>query len=549
MHRVSLQRVDRCSMRHQVETREPFLDPAVVNYALGLKASALVREVNGIPTGKMALREIYDLYPGQLPASIRDRGKMPFGEGAGLDVSPQDSAWKRRFDAAISDRDLRDGQKEFAAFNIQTKEELFYLRKLAQTIDVNRVPHLRDRAWISFSVEQHREKLKAYAHAQPVSATPQAPPDRQKLPAGGRKGLPAGPAHSPKSLKYNQLFLWHGGCKVLSTGSSAPPVGAVAWCDCGEKVMGLFDALSSAVSGLQGQSFAMQNISGNIANSQTIAYKAIDTNFSDLIPGDSPPSQQVAGGVIASSDRRNSVQGTIQGTSSAPTWRSMATAIFGVQDADQLSSRLRREIRQRRQLHPARRFPARRTMAIWSTAAAIISKASRSTRRPAIRPAPCAGAAAIPNTISCRPARRRTIKYGINLPALSANHECLHNRRQFRTAQPADFAGDQYRWRRRNREGRRPGCDRPSSMNRSMADRSPAMTATGNAGQSATALGQDRQRRHRRHRYMGAILSDRFHRDERHRRSPGKMPGQSFTFNSSGQAHPAVTNVSADRRQ
>jgi hypothetical protein len=28
-----------------------------------------------------------------------------------------------------------------------------------------RVPHLRDRAWISFSVEQHREKLKAYAHA------------------------------------------------------------------------------------------------------------------------------------------------------------------------------------------------------------------------------------------------------------------------------------------------------------------------------------------------------------------------------------------------
>ncbi len=38
------------------------------------------------------------------------------------------------------------------------------------------------------------------------------------------------------------------------------------------------------MSGLQSQSFAMQNISGNIANSQTIAYKAIDTNFVDLIP-------------------------------------------------------------------------------------------------------------------------------------------------------------------------------------------------------------------------------------------------------------------------
>ena len=57
--------------------------------------------------------------------------------------------------------------------------------------------------------------------------------------------------------------------------------------------MGLFDALTSAVSGLQGQSFAMQNISGNIANSQTIAYKGIDTSFSDMIPGDSVPTKQI----------------------------------------------------------------------------------------------------------------------------------------------------------------------------------------------------------------------------------------------------------------
>jgi asparagine synthase (glutamine-hydrolysing) len=164
MHRVSLQRVDRCSMHHQVETREPFLDPSVVNDALRLEASALVRDMNGIPTGKMPLRDVYDLYPEQLPTSIRDRTKVPFGEGAGLDVSPQDSVWKRRFDAAISDRDLHEGRKQFAAFNIQSKEELFYLCKLARVIDVERVPHLRDRAWISFSVARHREKLKAYAH-------------------------------------------------------------------------------------------------------------------------------------------------------------------------------------------------------------------------------------------------------------------------------------------------------------------------------------------------------------------------------------------------
>ena len=80
--------------------------------------------------------------------------------------------------------------------------------------------------------------------------------------------------------------------------------------------MGLFDALTSAVSGLQAQSFAMQNISGNIANSQTIAYKGIDTSFEDLIPGASVPSQQVAGGVFASSRATNTVQGAIQNASS-----------------------------------------------------------------------------------------------------------------------------------------------------------------------------------------------------------------------------------------
>ncbi len=80
--------------------------------------------------------------------------------------------------------------------------------------------------------------------------------------------------------------------------------------------MGLFDALTSAVSGLQAQAFAMQNISGNIANSQTIAYKGINTSFQDLIPGAPSASQQVAGGVVASSMATNTVQGAIQNANS-----------------------------------------------------------------------------------------------------------------------------------------------------------------------------------------------------------------------------------------
>ena len=38
--------------------------------------------------------------------------------------------------------------------------------------------------------------------------------------------------------------------------------------------MGIFDALNTSVAGLQAQSFALQNISGNIANAQTTGYKA-----------------------------------------------------------------------------------------------------------------------------------------------------------------------------------------------------------------------------------------------------------------------------------
>ncbi len=78
--------------------------------------------------------------------------------------------------------------------------------------------------------------------------------------------------------------------------------------------MGIFDALTSAVAGLQAQSFALQNISGNIANSQTTAYKETDTSFQDLVSA-AAVGQQTSGGVFASSVSTNTVQGTIQSES------------------------------------------------------------------------------------------------------------------------------------------------------------------------------------------------------------------------------------------
>src|SRR5580658_10388098 len=78
--------------------------------------------------------------------------------------------------------------------------------------------------------------------------------------------------------------------------------------------MGIFDALTTAVAGLQAQSFAQQNISGNIANSQTTGYKETDTNFEDLVSAASQ-GQQTSSGVTAGSVATNTVQGTIQSTS------------------------------------------------------------------------------------------------------------------------------------------------------------------------------------------------------------------------------------------
>jgi flagellar hook protein FlgE len=78
--------------------------------------------------------------------------------------------------------------------------------------------------------------------------------------------------------------------------------------------MGIFGALTTAVTGLRAQSFALENISGNIANSQTTAFKRVDTSFEDLIP-DEQPSKQLAGSVTANSRSTNTVQGDIQGAS------------------------------------------------------------------------------------------------------------------------------------------------------------------------------------------------------------------------------------------
>jgi flagellar hook protein FlgE len=77
--------------------------------------------------------------------------------------------------------------------------------------------------------------------------------------------------------------------------------------------MGLFDALTTAVGGLQAQSFALQNISGNIANSQTTGFKETDTSFDALVSA-AAVGQQTSGSVLSESVATNTVQGSIEST-------------------------------------------------------------------------------------------------------------------------------------------------------------------------------------------------------------------------------------------
>jgi len=95
--------------------------------------------------------------------------------------------------------------------------------------------------------------------------------------------------------------------------------------------MGIFDALNTAVGGLQSQSYALQNISGNIANASTIGYKGIDTSFEDLVAQTSTPTSQVAGGVTAFSQQTLTTAGTVSASTVATNMAINGDGFFSVE--------------------------------------------------------------------------------------------------------------------------------------------------------------------------------------------------------------------------
>jgi flagellar hook protein FlgE len=74
--------------------------------------------------------------------------------------------------------------------------------------------------------------------------------------------------------------------------------------------MSLFGAMNTAISGLAAQANAFGNISDNVANSQTVGFKRVDTSFIDYLTT-SNAAVNTSGAVVARPDYVNNVQGTI----------------------------------------------------------------------------------------------------------------------------------------------------------------------------------------------------------------------------------------------
>ena len=94
----------------------------------------------------------------------------------------------------------------------------------------------------------------------------------------------------------------------------------------------LFAALTTAVSGLNAQSSAIGNISDNLANSQTVGFKSVGTNFKALVNASSATVNN-PGGVSATPQYQNDVQGSITSSNTSTSLAISGQGYFSVVSA------------------------------------------------------------------------------------------------------------------------------------------------------------------------------------------------------------------------
>jgi len=120
LHNTALQRVDRSASAHGTLPHVGFLDPDVVNFAMGIPAKYKIHD----GTEKWILRQsVKDL----LPAGVLNRTKAKFWEGGGFENLLSDYAEKQISDSAFArERNLPNG------WRLNSKEETLYYRLFKQ---------------------------------------------------------------------------------------------------------------------------------------------------------------------------------------------------------------------------------------------------------------------------------------------------------------------------------------------------------------------------------------------------------------------------------
>lgn len=98
--------------------------------------------------------------------------------------------------------------------------------------------------------------------------------------------------------------------------------------------MSIFGSVTTAVSGLNAQSKAFSNLSNNIANSQTVGYKATSTSFQDYVTGEQDFSSAIGGNdtVQANTDQHNDMQGTVSASTNSLALAISGNGFFNVQE-------------------------------------------------------------------------------------------------------------------------------------------------------------------------------------------------------------------------
>jgi flagellar hook protein FlgE len=100
--------------------------------------------------------------------------------------------------------------------------------------------------------------------------------------------------------------------------------------------MSVFSALNVAVNGLDAQSRAFANVSDNLANTQTVGYKRVDTSFQSLVTA-SNANINNPGGVSATPTYQNAIQGNLAQVDSSTSLALQGNGFFaarrGVVDA------------------------------------------------------------------------------------------------------------------------------------------------------------------------------------------------------------------------